>query len=1115
MFGNFFQEMIAQGPSTVGGIPGIAGTGAGAPVGTDWYSGLSNLAIMGGAVLLPFILSRYISKKLKMPTHMSAFYWIILSVLTTSLILGLTIFNPARGQKRQSSATAEKPVFDTGLKLKWGPEIVGGTNLIYAIDRSSEGNANVKVTAKDFMVPLINRLNPSGTKELLIRPIGEDQIEITIPDVDDIELSEIKRQITDSGILQFRIVANQNDHKNIIDLAIAQANSPDQNIRLKRKIVMVDKTTDEEREVGWWRTLGRGIEVDGFRQVTGYQSGDLIRNSQTGRLVSPPPGGKPNDFEKWLAAQGIVDVDILLALEKSGKPYVEVNGSDLTSAKKGVSSKGGYEVNFTMSVGGGDKLMRLTGANLPSGKGGMGQSDLKRRMAILLDNRILSAPSLNSTIRSQGLIEGNFSEKEVDFLVNILNAGALPGALSKTPISENSVGASMGLDAINKAGYASGISLLVTIVCVLLYYRFSGVVATFALLLNLGMIIACIILIKQPLTLSGIAGLVLSVGMSVDANVLVFERIREETEKKATPRMAIRNGFDRAWTTIFDSNLTTLITAIVLYFVGTEQIKGFAITLIIGLVISLFTAVFVTHKLFEIAEKWKFVSLAMSDYVTTARKSIFGDGDVDFMKYRMACYTGSAILIVGGLVATGLRGRQILDIDFNGGTSIVFTLDKSMPVEDVRAISSQAFEKDSEGLPIQTSLTNVEMTGHEKNTVYKLDVSIKDKDDVTSRLVNGFAQSEKAGLVTYDVIIKPSESPQSDSWTSKNPIRLVSFQETGAEVKTDGEVTGDQTATPIVPSPAAPANVLGDETPGDKTLGDEPTVKTSFDVVFKSGKGDTARMNAMQVSDALIDAAMSIQKTLVTAQIELLPKDALGWTPESLNGYTDWKITLPFDSPSATAIVEKMKEKLRSQPVWESVSKIESRVAGEMQRRAIAGLLLSLLFIIGYIWFRFQRLAYGIAAVIALVHDVLITLAFIAVSHWLFQPFGFLLIEDFKISLTTIAGFLTIIGYSLNDTIVVFDRIREVKGKSQNLTEQTINTSVTQTLSRTLLTSSTTIVAILLMYMFGGEGIHGFAYCLFIGILVGTYSSIFIASPILIWFVKREQAAKLASKVNG
>ncbi len=1071
MFGNFFLELIAQAPSMTGGVPAL---GDGAATAKDWYSGLANLGIMAGAVLIPFILSRFISNKLKMPTHMTAFYLIILSVLSTSLILSF--------------------VLTGSLKMTWGPEIVGGTNLIYEIDRSAGGKKTV--TAKDFLVPLSNRLNPSGTKELMIRPIGEDQIEITIPKVDETELAEIKRQITDSGILQFRIVANANDHNDIIKVATLQAESPDQNVRLKRDIVMTDKTTGEERVVGTWRTLGRGVEEDGVRQITGYQSGDLIRNSQTGRLILPPQSEKPNDFEKWLASQGISDADVLLALEKGGKPYVEVNGSDLTRAKKEVSKNGGYEVNFTMSVGGGDKLMRLTGANLPNP-----QSDFKRRMAILLDGKILSSPSLNSTIRSQGLIEGRFSEKEVDFLVGILNSGALPGALSKTPISENSVGANMGVDAITKAGFASGFSLVVTILCVLLYYRFSGVIATFALLLNLGMIIACMILIKQPLTLSGIAGLVLSVGMSVDANVLVFERIREETEKKATARMAIRNGFDRAWTTIFDSNLTTLISAIVLYFVGTEQIKGFAITLIIGLVISLFTAVFVTHKIFEVAEKWKFLSLKMSDFVNTGRKALFGTQDVDFMKYRFICYTISMSLMVGGLILTGLRGRQILDIDFNGGTSVVFTLDKGMPVDDVRAISNRAFAIDSAGLPIQTSLTNVEMSGRDKNTVYKLDVSIKDSKDVTSRLVNGFAESKTAGLVTYDVIVEQTANPQSNSWTSKSNIQLVSFRNQEAEVKSDGEVKQD----PALQTSSARAGVVQTDV----------SSMCSFNLHFKSGKSGTARMNSMQVTEALIAAAQSAQKTLVEAQIERTPKEAIGWTQESSVGYSDWKVTLPFDLATGNEVISKLKDTLRLQPVWESVSKIESRVAGEMQQRAVAGLLLSMVFIVAYIWFRFQRLAYGVAAVIAIFHDVLITLAFIAASHWLFKPFGFLLIEDFKVSLTTIAGFLTIIGYSLNDTIVVFDRIREVKGKSQNLTDQMINASVTQTLSRTLLTSSTTIIAIVLMYIYGGEGIHGFAFCLFVGIVFGTYSSIFIASPILVWFVKREQAAKLAAKVNG
>ncbi len=267
-------------------------------------------------------------------------------------------------------------------------------------------------------------------------------------------------------------------------------------------------------------------------------------------------------------------------------------------------------------------------------------------------------------------------------------------------------------------------------------------------------------------------------------------------------------------------------------------------------------------------------------------------------------------------------------------------------------------------------------------------------------------------------------------------------------------------------------------------------------------------MNAQQLRAALIAAAQASGTTLVEPQIELFAKDTENWTPESSLPVSDWSVTLPLDSAKTAAIGEKLKEQVRSQPVWQSISKIEGSVAREMQQRAWAGLFLSMIFIAAYIWFRFQRLAFGLATILALVHDVLITLCFVAISHWLFKPLGFLLIEDFKISLTIVAAFLTVIGYSLNDKVVVFDRIREVKGKSPRLTKDMVNQSVTQTLSRTLLTSSTTILAILLMYIFGGEGIHGFAYCLFIGIVVGTYSSIYIATPLLLWLYEREQNAK-------
>jgi SecD/SecF fusion protein len=787
--------------------------------------------------------------------------------------------------------------------------------------------------------------------------------------------------------------------------------------------------------------------------------GDTIRNARTGEILNPVLTGRPNDFEVWLDGQKIKDVDVLLALQKNSVPYVEVNGSDLSRAKVEISKNGGYQVSFVMTTAGAEKMLKMTIANQPDVNTGF-----KRRMAILLDGIVLSAPSLNSPIRSEGQIEGNFSLKDVEFLVQILNSGSLPGAISKQPISENVVGATMGADAISKGRMASLLGLISTVVCVLAYYRFSGLIATIALVLNLAMILASMMLFRQPLTLAGLAGLVLSVGMSVDANVLVFERIREEKEKNATNRMAIRNGFDRAWTTIFDSNLTTLISALVLYYVGTEQVKGFAITLIIGLAISMFTAVFFAHNLFEIAERWGFSNLGMSDWVNSTRRSIFGSGDIDFLSYRNIAYLVSGSLIAIGLLATVLRGREFLDIDFNGGTSVVFSLDKTMEPDRVREIAQKAFDADERGLPIQTTLTNVEMREFDKNTVFKLDVSLKDEEQVRDRLLKGFNGETGAKLVTYDM-----KSAIQDS------------------------VGG----APLAPSTA-------------------PVESTSVKLTFLDTIGSSsARLNATQIIESLVAASQAAGRNLVDSQVELEPATDANWTRTSEVGFSEWNVKLPYDAATTGLVLDQMRTAIQTKPVFQSFSKIESRVAGEMQQKAILGLLLSLLFITIYIWFRFNKVSYGVAAVVAVVHDVLITIGLLAISHWLFRPLGFLLIDDFKVSLTIVAAILTVIGYSLNDTIVVFDRIREVKGKSPNLTEKMINASVTQTLSRTLLTSSTTIIAILLMYIWGGEGIHGFAFCLLVGIVVGTFSSIFIASPILLWLAQREQAARAASKVTS
>jgi SecD/SecF fusion protein len=1053
--------------------------GSGDSTVSDWR-GLYNVGLFVLAVIVPFILGKFFANRLRMPSHAMAFSWILLAIIATGIVL-------ATGQ------------------IKLGPDLKGGTNLIYQIDQSTVGNSGTRVSSRDFIAPLQNRINPSGMNESVVRPAGDDKIEIIIADVDPTEIEEIKRKITNAGILQFRIVANLNDHEELIKTARTQAENLSSDIRLRREVTLPNKTTGEPEVSGVWRTLGRSAEQSGAMEIQGYVPGDTIRNARTGEILNPVLTGRPNDFELWLESQKIRDVEVLLALQKNGTPYIEVNGADLSRAKVEISKNGGYLVSFVMTTGGAEKMLKMTIANQPDTNTGF-----KRRMAILLDGIVLSAPSLNSPIRGEGQIEGNFTLKDVEFLVQILNSGSLPGAISKQPISENVVGATMGADAIAKGKYASWLGLATTVISVLAYYRFAGFVATISLVLNLAMIMACMMLFRQPLTLAGLAGLVLSVGMSVDANVLVFERIREEREKNATTRMAIRNGFDRAWTTIFDSNLTTLISALVLYYVGTEQIKGFAITLIIGLAISMFTAVFFAHNLFEIAERWGLAKLNMADYVNQAKRSLFGPKDIDFLSYRNLAYVISGALIAIGLIATFLRGKEFLDIDFNGGTSVVFTLDKTMEPDEVRNIAQAAFKEDERGLPIQTTLTNVEMKDFAKNSVYKLDVSLKDDAQVRDRLLKGFNGDNGASLVTYDMESNIAGKTQSSLPRDRRSI-MVAYQDPAAEPTAPTQTPSAEST----PAEASAAQTSPATAPESVKPSFAPEFTTEANLVFRDTLGsNSAKLNAAQVIEGLVAATSAAGRNLVDSQVELEPSGGSNWTRNSEVGFSEWKVKLPFDESTTGTILDKMKEAVRTKPVFQSFSKIEGRVAGEMQQRAIAGLLLSLLFITIYIWFRFNSVSYGVAAVIALVHDVAITVGLLAVSHWLFKPFGFLLIEDFKISLTIVAAILTIIGYSLNDTIVVFDRIREVKGKSPNLTEKMINASVTQTLSRTLLTSSTTIIAILLMYIWGGEGIHGFAFCLLIGILVGTYSSIFVAAPILLWLSKREQAARAASKVS-
>lgn len=1086
-------------------------------------SGVNSLLLFFGALILifflPIFLGSILSKSLAMPKHATKLGITLGVIIACGLVLGFG-------------------------SLRKGVDISGGTILLYEIDESElaqpinpdeamVSSNRITVSAADVVPALSERLNPGGQKELSIRAYGAKQIEIVVPNVDQFEIDEIKRLVSSSGTLQFRIVANSRDHADIIQAARSQSTSENQNVRISRDVRSADG-----RLIGRWFTVGREeARPDGVRPLRENVLADIARDSKTGRIIEFPNLEGEFAVERWLVSQAIEDVDVLIALEKAGQVFPEVNGEDLSRAFSTVDKAGSPAVSFNMNVSGAQKLLSLTATNQPDG-------GFKRRMAIIMDGRVLSAPSLNSPISNSGIIEGRFTREEVDFMSSILKSGRLPAVLGKEPISQNQIGSMLGDDTISKGFFASIAALLATFVMVLGYYRFSGIIACIALLLNTALAFAVMIAIRQPLSLPGLAGLVLSVGMAVDANVLVFERIREELAKGANKRSAVRNGFDRAFMTIVDSNLTTLITAGVLYAVGTDQVRGFAVTLGIGILCSMFSAVYVAHLLFDIAERFNILSLGMGDAIGWAKKAFLGNRDIDFMGARKACVSLSLLLIVIGLVAVAFRGADILDVDLRGGTSVVFQIREPSSVDSIRKLTREIFDKDESNNPISTTLSLIQTPKSADGTVYRLDTSISQEEELKSRLVTGFSKEGGPQLVTFQVQkdASPAADKSSDATSrslSRRQARFVSYQDPSPAPPAAAESQPPAAPTESQPPQTPPADTPPAQTPqatsipaaevttnaeiqppvapsttppADATPAAPPvaTASTTLVVTLKPSAGEqSARIEAKSLTRKLIDAAASEGLTIVEAQIGLQPKEApLNWNRESTAGFDKWQVTLPLDSAQSEQVLAGLQKILSTEPVFLSLSEVGPSVAGEMQGKAFGAVVISLFFITAYIWFRFQKIAFGLAAVVALIHDVLITLGIVALCHWLSGPLGFLMIEDFKINLAMIASFLTIIGYSLNDTIVVFDRIREVRGKSPKLTSAMINLSVNQTLARTLLTSATTIISVLLLYIFGGEGIHGFAFSLFVGIIVGTYSSIYIASPVLLWLVEKQEPSK-------
>ena len=1129
--------------------------------GNQWFALLIALAVL----VVPFFVGNFLAKKFRMPTYGTRFGWVLLAITLSSVVL----INRQPG---------------------YGVDLLGGTILVYEIDSNkvgeTEAESGTAVTSEDLLEPLTRRINPSGTQEIQIRPYGQTQIEIIVPEVQQQEVDRIKSLIEEAGILRFAILANEADHDVQQRAAVAQATSSNSGIRTAETI-----RDDDGDVIAFWANVDRELiqGEDGKNRPGPLRvdiTGSLLRNPDTGEILTLPPeafnGGSPEaSIAAWIDEEGLSGIETLMVLD----PYTgDVTGEDLAFAASVFDENGAPAVAFTLTDAGSGKFLTLTTNNAPVG-------DRTRQLGIVLDDDLLSAPNIQSPIRKEGRITGRFTREEVDRLVQILKAGQLPAALTKQPIAENQIDATLGKDTIDKGFKAIGASLALVLVFIFIYYRTPGAVACIALLLNLAMILATMVLINQPLTLPGLAGLVLTVGMSVDANVLIFERIREELKKGAADRMAVRNGFSKATITIVDANLTTLITAIVLYAIGTDQIRGFAVTLILGILFSMFTAIYVSRTIFDVAERFRCLKLGMSDAVNAIRGKLTRDGNVDFMGLGKLTLSASAVLILVGILSLTQRGRDILDIDFAGGSSVQFRLDRAMTTDEIREIVQPEMLKPfgeilvdggkisedalseamnlakSQGIDLEKALVDqgtvseadlqqaksaadelpctvngVSMEGAEEGTIYKVDSSFRRVDDLKAAIVRAFNGSTDVNLVTYEILVEGvaepapiEESPAEESQSSLSPsdngfylVSAVSQDESDDDTSGDSE---DQTEEPAGETGAE--QTAGEDSSEDSVDGDTPVetdaVEITSDVISKfeiqlgiAGQPTAGEANQQgaaisegTLKDTLILAGREAGFPLTSRVITASPvpvsdgeEDQFSeWNTGSQLRFMRWSIELPLDDTDSLAVLNSMQARMNQDPVWVSSSAVGSRVAGDMIGRAFGALFASILCIIGYIWFRFQRVIYGFAAVAALIHDVLITLGAIAVSAAVADYLGFLLIDPFKISLTVVAAILTIIGYSLNDTIVVFDRIRETKGKATKLTAEMINSSINMTLSRTLLTSLTTLIVVVLLYCFGGEGIHAFAFALVVGVLVGTYSSIFIASPILLWLIRREDKA--------
>lgn len=611
-------------------------------------------------------------------------------------------------------------------------------------------------------------------------------------------------------------------------------------------------------------------------------------------------------------AEQVLQLIAIKVNNRDGKAPLE--GDVITDAFQDFSPMGGRpEITMKMDAVGAKEWKAITKSNVGSS------------IAIVLDNYVYSFPNVNQEI-SGGVssIEGDFTIDEAKLIANILKAGKLPAPARI--VEEAIVGPSLGQEAISSGLSSFLIALVIVLLYMIFYYGKAGIASDIALLANLFFVLGVLASTNIALTLPGIAGIVLTIGMSVDANVLIYERIREELASGKGARLAIEDGYKNAYSSILDANVTTLLTGAILWFFGTGPVEGFAKTLVIGIFTSLFSAIFITRLIFA----WRLDNKKDISVSTPMTKGAFQNLALKFVDNRKKFYIFSGILIligVGSFVTKGLS----YGIDFTGGRTYLVRFDQEVSTSEVRKSLENAF-------------------------------------------------------VTVDGV---NLSP---------------------EVKTFGNA-------------------------------DQVKITTSYMI-------DSDAANADEEVESKLGSGLS-------------------------------QMGLKYEIMSSQKVGPTIADDIKSSSVW--------------------AILFSLVIIFLYIVFRFRKWQYGLGAIVAIFHDVLIVLSIFSIFYGIL-PFSLEIDQAF------IAAILTVVGYSINDTVVVFDRIREYLGLHKKAPmNETINNALNSTLSRTINTSLSTIFVLLMIFIFGGEVIRGFAFALLVGVIVGTYSSLCVATPVVVDLANRAE----------